>query len=1095
MLFRFLFPGVLIVPAFWCAACPGSAGGDPIPRPPIRVPSGFEVSLFADDDLAHNIYSLTIDAHGQVVVSGPGYVRTLIDSDGDGRADRYETFADGPKTGAQGMCFTGPHLIASGDEGIQVFRDENRDGRADGEPRTVLKVKAGGEHHVHSVQRGPDGWWYVIAGNMAGVTGEFSTVSTSPLRRPEAGVIMRLKPDLSGGEILSDGFRNAYDFAFSESGDLFTYDSDGERDVSLPWYVPTRVVHATPRSHAGWTSRSWKRPLDFPDAPPTLAGFGRGSPTGVVCYRHTQFPGRYRGALLVQDWTFGRIRSIALREDRGHWKSDSAIFAEAAGTFGFAPTDIEVGPDGSVFVSVGGRGTRGGVYRISYAGAADAVPPQSPPRTVIGRLNYVLGAPQPLTAWSRALWHPVARELGKEAIAGAATDELRPPAQRVRAIEILTDVFDGPDDQTLQTLTGSLPASVRARAAWAAGRANPASPDFRTISVLLQDKNHLVRRFAVEALMGVTDKDLLTKCIPQLAVIISSDVPSIRAAGFRLMARLTPEQHGQLKILTKHSQRALVAIAMGTAERSAEFHAQPMELAATVLGDAAAAPGLRAEAIRLLQLSLGDVGPQEGRTPVLEGYTARANLSAHERQLRPVRQVVENLYLSGESEADRELLRCIGMLGSDSADVMDAILKQITAESHPTADIHRLVVLTQCRAQRTEDHASQIAGALVNLDVKVQQRNLKQDSNWDDRLTELFELHASADKRIPVLMIDKPGFGLPGHIMFFRGIPAEVTQHAIDRLGERAARDANYEWTNDVIFALGRSKNPAHRNLIRDQAGNPSIEDSVLLVLAREPTPADRGLFVSGLNSPHISVVVASVTALKALPKSNDPREQFRLLEAARRLNHNQREYTLREDVIRLLQNNNVRSFAFVFGRDGHVAQSQALTAWRDHLQQRYPELKHLGDGGRDAHQVLSSLSAVDWGAGDVAAGKRLFEKLTCSRCHGGRSALGPDLAGTAKRFSRHDLFAAIADPNRDVSDRYQVTNIVTSGGRVYAGLVVYESVDGVTLRDSDHRTIRIEADDIESRVRSRTSLMPGGLLRNVTAQDLANLDAYLRSL
>ena len=48
-----------------------------------RLFPGFEVTLFADDDLAHDIFSLTIDSLGRVVVSGPGYVRIMLDRDGE----------------------------------------------------------------------------------------------------------------------------------------------------------------------------------------------------------------------------------------------------------------------------------------------------------------------------------------------------------------------------------------------------------------------------------------------------------------------------------------------------------------------------------------------------------------------------------------------------------------------------------------------------------------------------------------------------------------------------------------------------------------------------------------------------------------------------------------------------------------------------------------------------------------------------------------------------------------------------------------------------------------------------------------------------
>ena len=38
----------------------------------LGVPEGFEVSLYADDVLAHDIFSMTVDAQGRVVVAGAG---------------------------------------------------------------------------------------------------------------------------------------------------------------------------------------------------------------------------------------------------------------------------------------------------------------------------------------------------------------------------------------------------------------------------------------------------------------------------------------------------------------------------------------------------------------------------------------------------------------------------------------------------------------------------------------------------------------------------------------------------------------------------------------------------------------------------------------------------------------------------------------------------------------------------------------------------------------------------------------------------------------------------------------------------------------
>src|SRR3954462_5968895 len=73
----------------------------------LKVPAGFSVTEFAGDDLAHDCYTLTINPQGQVVVAGRGYIRLLIDDDGDGKADRAVELADHPKDGAMGLLWEG----------------------------------------------------------------------------------------------------------------------------------------------------------------------------------------------------------------------------------------------------------------------------------------------------------------------------------------------------------------------------------------------------------------------------------------------------------------------------------------------------------------------------------------------------------------------------------------------------------------------------------------------------------------------------------------------------------------------------------------------------------------------------------------------------------------------------------------------------------------------------------------------------------------------------------------------------------------------------------------------------------------------------
>jgi putative membrane-bound dehydrogenase-like protein len=337
----------------------------------LRLPPGFEVSEFADSKLANDIFSMTLDPRGRVVVSGRGYIRILIDDDHDGRADRAIEFADGPKDGAQGMLWEGSSLYFTGAGGLRRYRDENGDDKADGPSELIRAVRTGGEHDAHAVKRGPDGWLYLLCGNSSGIDPSFATLPTSPVKKPIAGCVLRFTPDLKNSEIVADGFRNAYDMDFNPEGELFTFDSDNERCVSLPWYEFTRFYHVIPGGNYGWQAPQraqwWRFPPYFCDVVAPVAPLGRGSPTGVVCYRHVQFPEHYRGGFFLLDWTFGRVYFVSLQRAGSSYTCRKELFLESVGDNGFAPTAAVVHPvSGDLYISIGGRGTRGAVYRIRY---------------------------------------------------------------------------------------------------------------------------------------------------------------------------------------------------------------------------------------------------------------------------------------------------------------------------------------------------------------------------------------------------------------------------------------------------------------------------------------------------------------------------------------------------------------------------------------------------------------------------------------------------------------------------------------------------------------------------------------------------------
>jgi glucose/arabinose dehydrogenase len=365
---------------------------------PFRVPPGFRLERMADQQLIPDASCLTLDPAGRPVVAGPGYIRTLlpasfsaVDSSAADLADAaagqahppsaayvraVDWLAGWPTQAAHGLHREGDHLYCVADGGL--WRSTADAGRlqASSSPQRLLTLKTGGEHDAHAIRRGPDGWWYLLAGNMATGIERLLNDPDSPVLEPRAGTLWRISPDWSRRTVWAHGLRNAYGFDFLPDGRPVTFDSDGERDISLPWYRPTRVLLLNAGSDAGFVTRAWKDADHRPTMPTVLARLGRGSPTGVCYYDHPHFPPAYRRKIIVLDWTFGRVLAVD-PWGPGDRETSVEVLVEPAGMVGFAPTAVVVEPSGSLLISVGGRGTRGGLYRLSYE-AGDELSSVSP---------------------------------------------------------------------------------------------------------------------------------------------------------------------------------------------------------------------------------------------------------------------------------------------------------------------------------------------------------------------------------------------------------------------------------------------------------------------------------------------------------------------------------------------------------------------------------------------------------------------------------------------------------------------------------------------------------------------------------------------
>ncbi|MEX2114660.1 MAG: PVC-type heme-binding CxxCH protein [Pirellulales bacterium] len=146
-----------------------------------------------------------------------------------------------------------------------------------------------------------------------------------------------------------------------------------------------------------------------------------------------------------------------------------------------------------------------------------------------------------------------------------------------------------------------------------------------------------------------------------------------------------------------------------------------------------------------------------------------------------------------------------------------------------------------------------------------------------------------------------------------------------------------------------------------------------------------------------------------------------------------------------------------------------------------------------DRKQVLEELLPVARETGDAAAGKLVFKKH-CSKCHvhsGEGERIGPELTGMAVH-PKEELLGHILDPSRSVEGNFQTYTVVTVDGRLVNGLLASESKTSLEILDAEAKRTTVLREDVEELVRSTKSLMPDGLEKQATREELRDLLEFL---
>jgi len=312
----------------------------------------------------------------------------LVDTDGDGVADKVTVFAEGfnPVGGgiAAGILYHDGWVYATVQPDLWRLKDTDGDGVAD--VRELVCTGFGvhiayAGHDMHGLRLGPDGRIYWTIGDKG------ANVVSKEGRRffyPHTGAVLRCEPDGSGFEVFASGIRNLQELAFDDFGNVIGVDNDADQPKERE-----RLVYLVEGSDSGWRCHSqfmksesrWMReniwmPAGAPRQPlcytPPIANYSDG-PAGFLREPGHALDGTLRGHFILDQFPNGKMDAFTLEPAADGFRM-VGLRTIHAGIMGIG---MSWAPDGRAYFAdwIGGYPLdgKGAIWRMDIAAQTDPV--------------------------------------------------------------------------------------------------------------------------------------------------------------------------------------------------------------------------------------------------------------------------------------------------------------------------------------------------------------------------------------------------------------------------------------------------------------------------------------------------------------------------------------------------------------------------------------------------------------------------------------------------------------------------------------------------------------------------------------------------
>jgi putative heme-binding domain-containing protein len=147
-----------------------------------------------------------------------------------------------------------------------------------------------------------------------------------------------------------------------------------------------------------------------------------------------------------------------------------------------------------------------------------------------------------------------------------------------------------------------------------------------------------------------------------------------------------------------------------------------------------------------------------------------------------------------------------------------------------------------------------------------------------------------------------------------------------------------------------------------------------------------------------------------------------------------------------------------------------------------------------DRKEVLEKYRPALTLSADALRGREVFTKH-CANCHtvaGIGIQVGPDISDTRTKTPEM-LLTDILNPNAAIDGNYISYTVTTKDGKSFTGVIASESDAGITLKRELSQVDTVPRSNIEELKSSGLSLMPEGLEKNVSVQEVADLIRFVK--